>query len=427
MDKFNSLEYKRSRKFYNIQCAVEYFVSLLVLDAFLAKLLTSIGISDSLNGIISSFISLAFGIQIFSLFIVKIKTSRKRIVMIFDVLSMIFFMCMFLVPFLPVSKNIKTVLVVIFILLGYGCYYLIFSIYYKWANSFVEPTERASFSANKEIISLFSGMIFTAVVGYIIDRFEGLGNLNGGFLFIAASILILTICNIICLSSIKRDDENERASDGEHVKTILKNLFSNKNYCNVIILNILWNIACYFSMGFMGVYKTNDLMMSVFLIQVINIVGNFARMIFSKPIGRYSDKTSYAKGFKLGLFIMVTAFFINIFTAKSTWFLIIPFTILYNVGMAGVGANSFNMIYSYVDEKYIAQAMALKNCISGIFGFAASLLSGKIMSVIQANNNTVFGFQIYAQQLFCAISFIICIFAILYVKKVIEKQKVIVQ
>lgn len=427
MDKFNSPEYVRSRRFYTIQCAVEYFVALLVADAFLAKLLTSIGISDSLTGIISSFISLAFVLQFFTLFMVKIKISRKKMVIIFDVLSMLFFMCVFLVPFFPFNKTVKTIFAMLFILLGYGCYYLILSIYFKWGNSHVEPTKRASFSATKEMISLFSGMIFTLVVGFVIDKFESLDNLNGGFLFIASAILILTICNIICLSLIKKDDEREHLSDNEPVKCVLKNLFGNKNYLNIIILSALWNLANYFSIGFMGVFKTNDLVISVFLIQIINIAGQFARMIFSKPIGNYSDKNSYAKGFKLGLYIMAFAFFINMFTTKSTWFFIIIYTLLYNIGMAGVGANSFNMVYSYVDEKYITQAMSIKNCISGFVGFLGSIIAGEILNLVQTNNNTVFGINVYGQQILCGISFIITLSAIIFIKKVIEKQKVIVQ
>jgi Na+/melibiose symporter-like transporter len=213
---------------------------------------------------------------------VKIKISRKKMVIIFDVLSMLFFMCLFLVPFLPFNKTLKTIFAMLFILLGYGCYYLILSIYFKWGNSHVEPTKRASFSATKEMISLFSGIIFTLVVGYIIDKFESLDNLNGGFLFIASAILILTVCNIICLSLIKKDDESEHLSDNEPIKCVLKNLFSNKNYLNIITLSVLWNLANYFSIGFMGVFKTNDLMISIFLIQIINIAGQFARMIFSK-------------------------------------------------------------------------------------------------------------------------------------------------
>ena len=63
---YNSPEYKRSRAAYMAQCTFEYFVSLLVADAFLAKVLTALGMSDFLVGIISSFISLSFVFQLLS-------------------------------------------------------------------------------------------------------------------------------------------------------------------------------------------------------------------------------------------------------------------------------------------------------------------------------------------------------------------------
>ena len=427
MKDFNSLEYKRSRGAYMAQCTVEYFVSLLVTDAFLAKLLTSLGISDALTGIISSFITLAFVIQLLSIFLVRAKVSTKKMVMFFDTLSIFFFMFIYLIPFMPISQTAKTVLVVIGVLMAYVGKYLILSICFKWANAYVEPTKRGDYSAVKEMISLFGGMIFTAVIGYIIDKFESLGNLNGAFLFIAVGILVLNICNFICLAMIKKEDASERAGDNEPLSVIMKNTVGNKNFRSIITLTVLWDVARYFTVGFLGVFKTNDLLLSVFLIQVINIVSNLARMVISKPFGKYSDKHSYAKGFKLAMYIAAGAFFINIFTNQSTWYFIIVYTLLYNCSIAGTNQNSFNIAYSYVDSKYITQAMAIKNCIGGLFGFGASILGGKILSMVQANNNTVFGLHIYGQQILSAMSFVIVVIAIVFITKVIEKQKVMRQ
>ena len=75
---FNTTQYKRSRGAYMAQCTVEYFITLLVTDAFLTKLLTHIGISDYLVGIISSFISMAFVIQLAAIFLVRINVSTKK-------------------------------------------------------------------------------------------------------------------------------------------------------------------------------------------------------------------------------------------------------------------------------------------------------------------------------------------------------------
>ncbi|MBE7038091.1 MAG: MFS transporter [Ruminococcaceae bacterium] len=425
MKDFNSIEYKRSRNAYMAQCTVEYFVSLLVTDAFLAKLLSSIGISDMIIGIISSFITLAFVIQLMSIFLVKVKVSTKKLVIFFDTISIFFFMFLYVVPFIPIDKTQKTILIVVSIIAAYAGKYLIHSICFKWANSFVDPNHRAEYSAVKEMISLFSGMIFTLITGYIIDRYEDVGNLNGGFLFIAAFILILNISNFVCLCMIKKEEQMEDSTIP--MREVLKNTISDKNFRNIIILTVLWDVARYFTVGFIGVFKTKDLMMSVLFVQVVNIIANFARMIISKPFGRYSDKHSFAKGFRMALCIAAIGFFINMFTTNKTWIFVVIYTILYNCSVAGTNQNSFNITYSYVDEKYITQAMAIKNCIGGIFGFAASLVAGSILDVIQKNGNQIFGIHIYAQQLFSGISFVITFVAIVFLKKVIEKQKVVIR
>ncbi len=424
---FESKEYKRSRASYMAQCSVEYFVSLLVTDAFLAKLLTHIGISDSLIGIISSFITMAFVIQLLSIFVIRLKASTKRIVMTFDTISIFFFMILYFLPFIPVSKEIKTALIMLSILIAYAGKYLVISLLYKWANTYVDPTKRASYSANKEIISLVSGMAFTAAIGHIIDRYEGLGNLEGGFLFIAISIFILNICNFICLLLIKKEASSEHRADSEPFSTVLKYTLGNKNFRNVIVLTLLWDIARYFTMGFVGVFKTKDLMLSVFLVQIINIVANGFRVLISKPLGKYSDKYSYAKGFEFGLILALAGFVVLMFTTNKTWWLIIVFTILFNCSYAGTNQNSFNISYSYVDSKYIAQAMAIKNCIGGIFGFGASLLGSKVLDIIQSNGNMIFGIHIYGQQVLAGITVLVLIITLIFTKTVIAKQTVMKQ
>lgn len=425
--KFDSPTYKRSRNAYMIQCTFEYFITLLVADAFLAKLLTRMGISDYLIGIISSFISLAFVFQLLSIFRVKAKVSTKKIVITSDTLSIFFFMLMYVVPFFPVNADVKKALVMLSIILAYAAKYLVSSIYFKWANSYVDPSLRAVYSSNKEMISLVSGIIFTAVFGYIVDKFENLGNLDGAFLFIAGSIFILNICNFISLKTIKDEDSAVHDASALPLKEVMKYTFVNKNFRNVIIMECIQKFAVYFTVGFIGVYKTKDLAISVFLIQIINIAGNIARMLLSRPLAVYSDKKSFAKGMELGLCFAAAAFFINIFTMKATWWLIILYTLLYNISAAGTNQNSFNIAYSYVPINCITQAMAIKNCLSGICGFAASIVGGIVLSGIQSSNLILFGIGINGQQVLSAVSFILIMLAIAFIHFVIAKQKVKIQ
>ena len=427
MENFESPDYKRSRRAHIVQAAVEYIVSLLVGDAFFAKLLTSIGISDALTGVISSIVTIAFSFQLLSLFAVRLKVGKKKIVLIFETISILFFMLLYTIPFLPFDKTVKTALVIIGIVLAYLFKYVVSTIYSRWANTFVDPTKRASFSATKEIVSLISGIFFTMIVAYTIDYYEAMDNINGGFLFVAIATLILNICNLVILAMIKKENPEDFAGAKEPMKTVLSKTLGNKNFRHVIILISLSQIGRYFTIGFLGVYKTKDLAMSLFLTQIIGNVACLVRVLVSKPMGRYSDKKSFAKGMKLGLWLVAASFFVCIFTTKSTWYLIIVHTVLYYCGLAGIVQNEVNILYSYVDAKYFAQALAIKNCIVGVLAFIASIAGGKILDVIQSNENTVFGISAGGQQVLSVITVVITLIAILYNTKVIEKQKIMIQ
>ena len=424
---FSSPEYKRSRRAYAAQCTFEYLVTLLVADAFLAKLLGSLGIEDSVVGIISSFISLAFTIQILSIFLYKWKIGSKKLVMIFYPISQALFLGLYIIPFLPIKETALKVVVMSFILIAYACQYLVYNVIFKWANSYVEADKRASYSATKEIISLGTGIIFTAAVGFFFDKFEAAGRINDGFMMIAILAFIISVCNIVCLCCIKKEDDREVKQSKKNFAHILSNTVGNKNFRSIILLTVIWEMAKYFTVGFLGTYKTNDLLISVFVVQIINMLGNVMRMLVSKSFGRFSDRHSFAVGMELALGIAAIGFFVNIFTTPKTWYLIAIYTILYSVSMAGLNQNSFNIVYSYVNADYITEAMAIKNCIGGLCGFGASLIASQIIKYVQANGNTLFGFRIYGQQILSVISFVLTVSALLLTFLVIDKQKVMKQ
>lgn len=417
-----------------MECAFEYFVALLVGDAFLAKLLADIGMNPAVVGIVSSLISLAFLFQLFSVFVVQRITNTKVFCIIFHFASQIVFMSLYFIPFLPISGGIKRGLAIGGILIAYFGNYFVTSVIYRWGNSYVSPDKRGSYSAGKEMISLLSGMAVTLIIGWAMDAFEARGNLHGGFVFAAVGIFIFAICDLTCLLLIKNDvkpklpkEKREKLS----VREIFSNTLGNKNYRNTIILYSLWEIARYTTVGFLGAYKTGDLMMSVGLVQVVNIISQGARFALSKPFGRYSDKHSYIKGIELALVVAAVGFAANIFTTPSAWFMIIFFTVLYNVCMAGLSANFLNITYNYVDEKYFIQASAIKNSIGGVCGFLASLAAGAFVKYVQSSDSTMsgslFGLSLYAPQVLSLISLVLIVVCFLIAKLVIEKQKIMKQ
>ena len=426
-DRFSSPEYKRSRAVYMVQCTFEYLLSLLVTDAFLTKLLTHLGLDDATIGIISSFISLAFAIQIFALFLYKLRLDSKTTTFLFYPLSRLIFSSLYVIPFIPIGSTTVKVLIMVLILVAYSSKYLALNVLYKWANSYVSPTKRASYSATKEMISLATGIIFTAVVGYIFDEMEASGNIRGGFIMIAVLAFTISALDVICLIFIKKEDKVEITHKKKDFKAIMKNTLGNKNFRSVLIFFIVYNIATHFNSGFLGTFKVKELAMSVFLIQLVNIIGNLTRISVSKPFGRFSDKHSFASGMTVALCITAVAYLFLTFTTGATWYFIIIYSILHAVAVAGLNQNSFNIAYSYVDKEYITEALAIKNCIGGICGFLTTIVSSRILKYIQSNGNSIFGVQLYAQQFLALLSFIVMLIAIGIMVFVVGKQKVMKQ
>lgn len=421
---FASAEYKRSRNAYTILCMIEYFITILVDDAFLAKLLGYMGISDSLTGIITSVISLATVFQLGAIFVLALPINRKKAVTAMNIVSYVLFGSLYLLPFLNIGVGIKTVLVAFNILLAYAAMFIASPMMFQWANSYVAPTDRAHFSAVKEVISLIGGIIFSTAVGYIMDKYEAASNLKGAFLFVAISVFVLTTINFFNFVAIKNDTAETKTIP---FKEAARETVFNGKLRKIIVMTVLYNCARYSWVGFMGVFKTKDLALSIFAVQIINTLGNFARMVFTIPLGKYSNKKSFAKGIELSTAICGIGFLLCIFTTPKTRLLVVIVTILYNVSIAGYNQNSFNVVYSYVDSRYISHALAIKNSIGGLCGFSVAIASGKIVDLIRAANNTILGIRVYPQQALSIISFAFSVITVLYIKFKIEKETVKIQ
>ena len=394
--------------------------------AFLATLLTTMGISDAATGIISSLISFSYLFQLLSILIVQRIRNVKKVAVPIHCIGQTFFMILYLLPFLNIPQKWCAIIVTACIMMAYCCKYLVTSVIFNWGNAYVDPAHRANFAASKEIVSLLTGIIVSVSVGYTFDRFVEHDNIYGAFIFTAVTMLVINVGDFTCLMIMKNQKrENKDQERTEPFIEVIKKLFKNKGFVCTVITHSLHSFATYMTIGFMGTYKIKELALTVGTVELISIAASLCRAIVSKPFARYADKRSYASGITLGMTICALGYLINVFTAPSTWWLVIIYTALYDISCAGTSQNLLNIPYSYVDRKYFVEASAIKASISGLCGFGASLIGSAILSTMQQNGNTLFGITVYGQQVLSAISFVIAIIGIIFVKLVLEKQKII--
>ena len=106
---------KKGQILYIIEATLEYFISIVVSGAYLAKVTTLIGMSQGLTGICTAFVSLGAGFQIFALFLAR-NSRPKRLVTLLHTINQACFGLIYLVPLVPVPAVAKHVFFVVFLL-----------------------------------------------------------------------------------------------------------------------------------------------------------------------------------------------------------------------------------------------------------------------------------------------------------------------
>ena len=405
--------YKFSRFLYIIEAALEYFVALSIGSVYLAKVTAYLGLSDGLTGILSAFVSLGCGFQLIAIFLVN-KQPVKHWVTAGHMVSQLFFAFIFIVPVVNLSLKARTVIFVIILLSAHIIHNVVNSPKINWYMSLVDDDKRGRFTANKEIVSLITGMAFSYGFAAIIDYFEARGDMRTALIFCGIAVFGLMVLHSVTLI-LSKEKPAEKKEKRESTAASIKELFKNKMLRRIIFLFMIWNVAAYSTMAFVGTYQTKELGFSMTYASIIIMIGSFARVILSRVMGRFADKFSFAKMLTVSYAIVAIAFGINIFTVPQNGKVFYAvFYALYCICMAGVSSSAINLIYDYVKPEQRTQAFALNQTTAGITGFLTTLAVSPLVSYIQNNGNRFFGLSVYAQQVTSAFSFIVTVLLVVY-------------
>ena len=414
-------KYKTSRFLYILEAAFEYFISIAVGTIYLAKITSYIGISDSLTGILSAFVSLGCSFQIIAVFLAHRKPV-KRWVTTLHIISQVLFAFLYFVPIFDFSKTLKTGVFIVFLLFAQIIHNIVNAPKINWYMSLVDDKKRGRFTANKEMVSLIGGMAFSFFMGAIMDYFEENGNMQGAFIVGGITLFVLMLLHTSTLFFAKEKEPiNEiKKSVGKEIKE----LFKDKTLFKVILISVFWNIAHYATTPFMGTYQMKELAFTTTFASVITIVASLCRVFCSKPLGKFADKYSFTSTLIICFGIEMLAFAINIFTKPSNGHILyVIYSVLYYAGMAGINSSIMNLIYDYVEKEKCTSALALQQTFAGIAGFLTTLAVSPFILFMQNNGNTFLGVPIYAQQILSLISCLLTGLLLIFMLKVIRKIK----
>ena len=404
-------EYKVTRIAYIFECMFEYFISILISGAYLAKLTTTIGISDGMTAILSSVASLAAMFQVFSIFLAH-KTPVKRWVLPVTFITQALVSTLYLIPFLGINAA-APILFFAISLINKAAVNIVAPAKSNWFLSLVDGRHIGNFQAKINIVSLAGGTVFTFLASFAIDKFEAAGNLSGAFTTITVVIFALAILQLACLI-IAREKPIEAQKKDSPVKSV-KSLCKNKIYMRILVFNAIWALANNITTPFLSTYQIKELGFSMTFISTVGIVISLLQMFVVYFFGRYSVRHSYASIMRIAYVFALIAFGFVMFSTTSNGH--IMFTIYRFVNLffgAASAVSTTSLLFIVVPESDRTSAIAFNTIVMGLIGFSVTLIFSPILTALQNANIILLGTKIFAQQILAFISFCITILLLIY-------------
>jgi len=418
--KLPSVVLRRNNRIYIVQAAVEYHISLLLTGSFLAALTSRLGMSDALTGILSAVISLGCVFQLLSL-LLRPRRSRAFITGM-SVLNQLLFAALYFVPFLPGSDRLRIALFVVLILTAYFIYNVAHPEKVSWLMHWVEDGVRGMFTANMQIFSLLSGMVFSLAMGAVADHFRGKGRPDTAFLLCGVTVLVLMAVHTGLMWNVSDRELPQRSERG--VLRRFAAVLQQRPVRRITVLYSLWSMANYAAIPFYGTYQIKELGFSLTLVSALSIAGSLARALVSRAWGRYGDRCSFAMMVRRGLLLASAGFLVCAFASPGRG--LVPFAlfnILFCVAQGAVEIGRNNLIFDVVPEEQRPDALALTQSICGLAGFLSTLVFSAVVSAMQRGGSTVLGMPCYAQQVMSVVACVLALTAAAYVHTAMIKKQ----
>jgi hypothetical protein len=422
-DQKNKDRYKSSRILYIIQAAVEYFIATLAGGAYLAKATEAVGMPDDVTAILTALVSLGVGFQLVALFIPRKRTVKAWVTPCM-LLYQLLFTFIYVVPMFNVTSGAKILIMFTVLLVGHIIQNIVYSPKINWLMGLVDEHKRGSFTAVKEIVSLTSGMLYTFVIGLVMDHFEAKGDINGAFVACGIILFSLSVIHTLILIFTREKPIILDNTDARSVKSQIKEVITDKNLWKVLPVSIIWAVATYSATPFYGTYQNKELGFTMTFVSVLAAISSLVRALISAPLGRFADKHSFTKMLNICFTVAAAAFFINIFTVPENGKIFYSaYSVLYAVSMAGINSSAINLIYDVTPRSRRTGALAIRGALAGFIGFFSTLTVRPLVKHIQENGNTLFGMNVYAQQAVSLIAFVFVVAVIVYLNTALKKIK----
>lgn len=423
----NKSHYKISRNAFIVDGATANTIIALVSGVYLSGFLEYIGVSPTLNGIISALPALVSISQPLGAIYAQNHPKRKPFVCAGALIHRLIFTSLFFVPCFIGNKAVTVAAVTLLLCIAHFIAAFISPAASNWIISLTPQKIRGKYFSTREMYTLATLSAVSLIAGFFLDRTKASENQGLGFIIVGVIVGILAIVNFISLSRVMEPESIEQPAKGISLANAIKMVATDKEFRPVLLAYTAYNLAIQIAVPYHGIYLIGDLQISYNTISIITFICSIEKIVIMRRWGRLADKTSWANACKISIGIIGIAHIANsLLMPQNAWWLYPVTAIASNIGWAAIGISILNVQYDYAPLKGRTLYIGVAAAISGLIGFFGVFIGSFIMKMTIKTQPYLFGIELKGQQILMLLSGLLLLGCSVYISNVLEKKQKII-
>lgn len=372
------MNYKKEYKKYLTSSVLDTANNKITSHSFLSAFAIYLGLTDFAIGIYALLDTMTNVIQVFAAPLFSKIGQSKKVVLINYSIYRISSICFAFIPFISNDLSIRTLLFFTFASIYAVTGEMGYITFVNWRMSLIKKEDRTTFASTRNILKNTVVLVFSLIMGVVLDRFTAFGYELYGFIILFVIVFIIAFIDItLRINTYKPEIIQEKISIKDNIIIPAKD----KTFRSVLITCGLNRFAYGIGTMYLNVFLLRYLKISYIYYSILNIILNLSDALSSKFWGNKSKERKWEKVILPMSIIFIVAFTILFSFTNNYLIYLLPIVYI----LLGLGNASYEMydhiaIYENSKNKMQTSYVTFERFIEGLVTMLLPVLSYTIFS-----------------------------------------------
>lgn len=378
------MNYKKEYKKYLTSSVLDNANNKIASTSFISAFAVYLGLSDLAIGIYAVLDTITNILQIFAAPLFSRIGQSKKVVLTNYSIYRLASVCFAIIPFISRDVNIRTILFFIFASIYAITGEMGYITFVNWRMSLLKKEDRTKFAATKNMYKNTVVLLFSLIMGIILDKFTQNGHELYGFMILFSIIFLIAFIDItIRINTYKPLIKEDKVT----IKDTIKIPATDKKFRKIIITCGINRFANGIGIMYLNVFLLRYLNINYIYYSLLNIIINLSEAISSKFWSREANSRNWKKVILPMCMIFIFAFSSLFIASNEILIYILPIIYL----LLGMGNGAYEIfdnvaIYEASKDKLQTSYVTFERFIEGIVTAILPILS---YTVLSENDNVI--------------------------------------